>query len=147
MIGLNNLKPAGPSRKRKRVGRGLGSRYGRRAGRGNKGQGSRSGEGRGGSFEGGQNPLVRRLPKHGFTNIFRVEYKEVNLSALSRFEAGSVVDPTSLKAARIIKGKNPMVKILGKGEIDRALTVKAHKFSKKAAEKIASVGGVAEVIE
>lgn len=147
MIGLHNLKPPkGATKKPKRVGRGYSSGWGKQAGRGHKGQGARSGGTKGPAFEGGQMPLIRRLPKRGFTNISRVEYKVLNVEDLKRFEAGSVVDVEAMKKEKLVKGKNPLVKILGEGELDRALTVRAHKFSKTAKEKITAAGGVAEVI-
>jgi len=148
MIGLHNLKPPkGAAKKPKRLGRGFGSGSGKQAGRGHKGQRSRSGGPKGPGFEGGQMPLIRRLPKRGFTNPSRVEYKVVNLSDLNKFAKGSVVDPSVLRQARLVKGKDPLVKILGDGELKRALKVKAHKFSKTAVEKIAAAGGSTEVIE
>jgi large subunit ribosomal protein L15 len=149
MIGLHNLKPPkGAVKKPKRVGRGTASGTGKQAGRGHKGQRSRSGGKSGGwAFEGGQMPLIRRLPKRGFANISRVEYKVVNVSDLNRFNAGSIVDPLALKESSLVKGKSPLIKVLGDGEIDRALTVKAHKFSKTASEKIVAAGGAIEVIK
>lgn len=148
MIGLHNLKaPKGAKKKPKRVGRGEGSGLGKQAGRGHKGQGSRSGGKKGPGFEGGQMPLIRRIPKRGFTNINRVEYKVVNVTDLNRFEAGDVVDLDALKQKKLISGKKPMVKILGKGEIDRKIAIKAHKFSKTAHDKIIAAGGTVEVIK
>ena len=127
---LSNLKPsAGSTRNRKRVGRGQGSGLGKTAGRGHKGSKSRSGGSTKVGYEGGQMPLHRRLPKRGFHNPFRTEYEVVNLSALTAFEAGSVVDPTTLRAARLVRDTNRPVKILAKGSIDRKLTVKAQAFS------------------
>ena len=147
VISLNNLKPAkGANRKVKRVGRGMGSGHGKTATRGYKGQKSRSGTRMRPGFEGGQMPLYRRLPKRGFTNIFRTEYTIVNLESLSAFEAGAQVDPEALKAKGIIKGVGDRIKILGVGDLKRALTVRAHKFSKSAADKIQKAGGAAEVI-
>lgn len=148
MIGLHNLKPPrGAKKKPKRVGRGYASGKGGTSGRGTKGQGARSGGKKGPSYEGGQMPLIRRLPKRGFRNPNRVEYKEVNVGSLNKFEKGSVVDPGSLKEAGFIKGRNAPVKILGNGELDRALVVRAHKFSASAAEKIRAAGGTVEVID
>jgi len=149
MIGLHNLKcPKGATKTPKRRGRGQASGLGRQAGRGHKGQRSRSGGQQGlAGFEGGQMPLIRRLPKRGFTNISRVEYRVINVSDLNRFDIGAVVDVAGLKEKRLVKGKTPLVKVLGDGNIDRALTVKAHKFSKTAREKIVAAGGIAEVIE
>lgn len=147
MIGLHNLKPPkGATKKTKRLGRGYSSGWGKQAGRGHKGQGARSGGTKGPYFEGGQMPLIRRLPKRGFTNVNRVEYKVLNVEDLKKFETGSVVDIEAMKKKKMVKGKNPLVKILGEGELDKALTVKAHKFSKAAKEKITAAGGVAEVI-
>ncbi len=146
-ISLNKLKPAkGANRKNKRVGRGMGSGHGKTSARGYKGQLSRSGTRVRPGFEGGQMPLYRRLPKRGFTNIFRAEYAAVNLERLSAFEAGAQVDPETLKAAGIVKNARDGIKILGGGELKHALTVRAHKFSKTAVEKIQKAGGVAEVI-
>jgi large subunit ribosomal protein L15 len=146
-ISLNNLQPAkGANRKRKRVGRGIGSGHSKTSTRGYKGQLSRSGTRVRPGFEGGQMPLYRRLPKRGFTNIFRKEYAVVNLESLAVFEVGAQVDPEALKAKGLIKNSKDGIKILGGGELKKALTVKAHKFSKSAAEKIQQAGGVAEVI-
>ncbi len=147
MIGLHNLKPPkGAKKKRKRVGRGYASGKGLTAGRGTKGQGARSGGKKGPSYEGGQMPLIRRLPKRGFKNPNRVEYREINVGVLNRFEKDSVIDPGSLKEAGFIKGHAAQVKILGNGELDRALVVRAHKFSASAEEKIRAAGGTVEVI-
>jgi large subunit ribosomal protein L15 len=144
---LSNLKPPkGANRNRKRVGRGPGSGSGKTAGRGSKGAQSRAGYKRKRGFEGGQMPLHRRLPKRGFFNPFRVEYAVVNLDALAaRFAAGTVVTPEVLRAERLVTTKQP-IKVLARGEIAVALTVKAHKFSGKAAEKIAAAGGSAETV-
>ncbi len=144
---LSNLKPPkGATRNRKRVGRGPGSGQGKTAGRGSKGAQSRSGFHKKRGFEGGQMPLHRRLPKRGFFNPFRVEYAVVNLDDLAaRFAAGAVVTPETLRAARLVTTAQP-VKVLARGEIAVALTVKAHKFSGKAAEKIAAAGGSAETL-
>ena len=145
---LKDLKPAaGSTHSRKRVGRGPGSGHGKTAGRGMNGQNSRSGGGKGPGFEGGQTPLARRLPKlPGFTNINRVEYIPVNVSRLEeKFEAGDVVDGESLKAKRIIKHADDLVKVLGDGEITKALTVKVDKVSKSAQAKIEAAGGKVEL--
>ena len=144
---LSNLKPPkGATRNRKRVGRGPGSGLGKTAGRGSKGAQSRSGYKQKRGFEGGQMPLHRRLPKRGFHNPFRVEYAVVNLDDLSaKFAAGAVVTPDVLRAARLVTTKQP-IKVLARGEIAVALTVKAHKFSGKAAEKIAAAGGSVETL-
>lgn len=140
---LHELKPApGATRARKRVGRGSGSGHGTTAGRGTKGQKARSGGQIPPRFEGGQLPLVKRLPhRRGFVNIFRTEYAEVNLDSLNRFPAGTHVDPAALAAARIIKSPYQPVKVLADGELDRPLIVVAHKFSANARSKIAAAGG------
>jgi large subunit ribosomal protein L15 len=145
---LKDLRPAEGSRhSRKRVGRGNGSGYGKTAGRGLNGQKSRAGGGKSNGFEGGQTPLARRLPKlPGFTNINRVEYVPVNVSRLeAKFEAGAVVDGASLKAAGIIKHEDALVKVLGDGEITKALTVKVDKVSASAKAKIEAAGGKVEL--
>ena len=145
--GVHHLAPNfGATHARKRVGRGPGSGHGKTAGRGHKGQKSRSGYSHLRGFEGGQMPLHRRLPKRGFTNIFRREYAPVNLSLLEKFESGQEVTPEALHA-RGFTAKNAMVKILGGGEIKRPLTVRAHKFSASAKEKIEKAGGRCEVVE
>ena len=144
---LKDLQPAEGSRhSRKRVGRGSGSGHGKTAGRGMNGQKSRAGGGKGNGFEGGQTPLARRLPKlPGFTNINRVEYLPVNVARLEeKFEAGAVVDGASLKAAGIIKHEDALVKVLGDGEITKALTVKVDKVSASAKAKIEAAGGQVE---
>lgn len=144
---LSELKPPlGATQAKKRVGRGYGSGSGVTSGRGHKGQKSRSGFRRKRGFEGGQMPLHRRLPKRGFFNPFRVEYEVINLDTLDeRFDAGTEVTPALLRERGLIRAKK-LVKILARGEIETALTVKAHKFSKKATEKIAAVGGRSEVV-
>lgn len=144
---LHELKPAeGTTKPKKRLGRGTATGQGKTAGRGQKGQKSRSGGGVRVGFEGGQMPLYRRLPKIGFTNIFRKEYAIVNLSDLERFDNGTIVNPEVLKEAGLVKAMLAGVKILGNGELTKNLTVQAHKFSKTAAEKIAAAGGKVEVI-
>ncbi|MBI4455734.1 MAG: 50S ribosomal protein L15 [Acidobacteria bacterium] len=146
-LSLNTLAaPAGANRERKRVGRGPGSGLGKTAGRGSKGQKSRSGYRHRAGFEGGQMPLHRRLPKRGFKNIFRRDYAEVNLDLLNRFDAGATVTPEILVERRLISKSKAGVRVLGNGKLDRALTVRAHHFSKNALEKIRQVGGTAEVI-
>jgi len=143
---LDSMKPApGSRRKRKRVGRGPGSGNGKTAGRGEKGQGSRSGGSVAVGFEGGQMPIARRLPKRGFTNISRVAYQVVNLDDLNRFDAGSVIDVEALASSGLARRRMP-VKILGGGKVDRGLTVRVHAYSKAAAEAIASAGGKAEIV-
>ncbi len=145
---LSNLRPPkGAKRAPKRVGRGEGSGLGKTAGRGEKGATSRSGFKRKRGFEGGQMPLHRRLPKRGFFNTFRTDYDIVNLDTLAaRFEAGTVVTPELLHARGLLGGADRLIKVLARGEIDRPLTVRAHKFSGKAAEKIAAAGGTAETL-
>ncbi len=144
---LHTLSPKPGSRKdRKRVGRGPGSGNGKTAGRGHKGQGSRSGTKQKRNFEGGQMPLVRRLPKRGFTNIFRKELVIVNVGQLDRFPNGSEITPDLLLAERIVSKLADGVKVLGDGTLKRKLVVKAHAFSKKAQEVIEAAGGRCEVI-
>ncbi len=144
---LHTLTPKPGSRKdRKRVGRGPGSGNGKTAGRGHKGQLSRSGHTHRRNFEGGQMPLVRRLPKRGFTNIFRKEFAIVNVGQLERFPAGAEVTPDVLLAEGVVSRLRDGVKILGDGALSRKLTVKAHAFSKKAQAAIEAVGGSCEVI-
>lgn len=144
---LHELSPAPGSRhKRKRVGRGPGSGMGKTSTRGHKGQWARSGGGVRLGFEGGQNPLYRRLPKRGFTNINRKEFAIVNLDDLNRFAAGSEVTPETLLESGIVKNPRDGIKILGDGEINVQLTVKANKFSQSAVEKIQAAGGKTEVI-
>jgi large subunit ribosomal protein L15 len=148
-MSLNNLKPAPGSKfARKRVGRGPGSGNGKTAGRGNKGAQSRSGYSYKRGFEGGQMPLHRRVPKRGFNNAdFRTEYAVVNLDQLeARFDAGATVTPDALRAAGLVSDRRTPVKVLARGEVTKALTVQAHKFSGKAAEKIAAAGGTAEAL-
>jgi large subunit ribosomal protein L15 len=148
-MSLNNLKPAAGSKfAKKRVGRGPGSGNGKTAGRGNKGAQSRSGYSYKRGFEGGQMPLHRRVPKRGFNNAdFRTEYEVVNLDQLeARFDAGATVTPDALRSAGLVNGRGVRVKVLARGEVSKALTVQAHKFSGKAAEKIAAAGGKAEAI-
>ena len=144
---LSNLqRPKGSKRPKKRVGRGPGSGTGKTAGRGHKGAKSRSGFSRKRGFEGGQMPLHRRVPKRGFHNPFRVEYAVVNVDLIAKqFEAGSDVTPELLSARGLVRG-GARVKVLGRGEIAKAVTVHAHRFSAKAAEKIAAAGGQAQVL-
>lgn len=147
MVRLHELKPAAGSRKKAvRVGRGIGSGHGKTSGRGHKGQKSRSGGGVRPGFEGGQMPLYRRVPKRGFTNIFKKEIVNINVEALNRFDNGTVVTPELLVEHRIIKNIKDGLKVLGEGNLKKALTVKAHGFSKSAIEKIEAAGGKAEVI-
>jgi large subunit ribosomal protein L15 len=146
---LSNLKPAaGAKKNKKRVGRGPGSGSGKTSSRGHKGAQSRSGYSYKRGFEGGQMPLHRRVPKRGFNNTaFRIEYAVVNLDQLeSVFDAGATVDAETLRAAGLVRGKQSRIKVLGRGEVTKALTVHAHKFSGTAAEKLAAAGGKAEAI-
>lgn len=141
---LHDLKPdPGSKRRRKRVGRGIATGKGKTAGRGMKGQGARSGGGKGPYFEGGQLPLVRRLPfKRGFTNIFAIHYQEVNVDMLdARFEDGAVVNGASLQAVGLVRKADAPIKVLGRGELSKKLDVHANKFTKSAADKIAGAGG------
>jgi len=144
---LHELKPAEGSRQeRKRKGRGIGSGNGKTAGRGTKGQNSRSGGGVRPGFEGGQTALFRRLPKRGFTNINRKEFAIVNLDTLNRFEEGTEVTPELLIEVGIVSNEKSGIKILAKGNIEKKLTVKAHKFSTAAKEAIEAAGGTTEVL-
>ena len=145
---LSNLKPADRSKfSKKRVGRGPGSGTGTQAGRGHKGAQSRSGFKFKRGFEGGQMPLHRRLPKRGFHNQFRTDYAVVNLDTLvERFEAGTVITPELLRERGVVRTGHQPVKVLGRGDIAKKLTVRAHKFSGTAAEKIAAAGGATEVL-
>ena len=136
--------PKRASEKRKRIGRGMGSGMGKTATRGHKGQGSRSGSRLMRGFEGGQMPLHRRLPKRGFTNIFKKEYVVVNLDRIAAL-GESTVTLELLRKARLA-GKNDLVKVLGDGELKASITVQAHKFSKSAQEKISKAGGKAEIV-
>ena len=145
---LSNLRPPkGAKHAKKRVGRGQGSGNGKTAGRGHKGAKSRSGFKHKRGFEGGQMPLHRRVPKRGFHNPFRVEYDVVNLDTLGlRFDAGAIVTPDLLREKGLVPSGAQRIKVLARGEVGKALTVHAHKFSGKAAEKIAAAGGTTEVI-
>jgi large subunit ribosomal protein L15 len=145
---LSNLKPAaGSKHAKKRIGRGHGSGQGTQAGRGHKGAQSRSGYSFKRGFEGGQMPLHRRIPKRGFHNPFRVEYVVVNLDTLvARFEDGTVITPELLVEQGVVSSARRPIKVLARGDIGKKLTVRAHKFSGKAAEKIAAAGGATEVI-
>jgi large subunit ribosomal protein L15 len=145
---LHDLQPAAGSKKTpKRIGRGIGSGTGKTAGKGHKGQNARSGGGVRPGFEGGQNPLYRRLPKRGFTNIHRKEYAIINLEQLNRFEDGTEVNLELLIETGLVKSLKDGVKVLGNGELTKKLSVSAHIFSKSAAEKIQAAGGnVTEVI-
>ena len=145
-MNLSNLRaPRKASEKRKRVGRGMGSGMGKTSTRGHKGQRSRSGSRMMRGFEGGQMPLHRRLPKRGFTNIFKTEYEVVNLDRLAGM-GESEITPELLRKAGIVRSKNTLVKVLGQGELKGAITVRAHRFSKSAREKIEKAGGKVEVL-
>ena len=146
-MNLSDLRPAkGAKHSKKRVGRGQGSGQGVQAGRGHKGAKSRSGFKHKRGFEGGQMPLHRRVPKRGFHNLFREEYDVVNLDTLSeRFDQGTEITPDLLREHGLAS-RNQRIKVLGRGDVTKALTVRAHKFSGKAAEKIAAAGGTTEVL-
>ena len=146
-MNLHSLKPAAGSRKnRTRVGRGPGSGHGKTCGRGDKGQKSRSGYSAKAGFEGGQMPLHRRLPKRGFTNIFRRRFRTLNVDRLNSFQPGTVVSPDVLQQAGLLRKGREQVKILGNGELKVSLTVQAHRFTAAAARKIEVAGGKAEVL-
>jgi large subunit ribosomal protein L15 len=145
---LNELRPArGAVRPRKRVGRGEGSGSGGTAGRGHKGHKSRSGGGQAVGFEGGQMPIQRRIPKGGFTNINRVEYQVINVSDLNRFDAGAEVTPVALKDCRLARKLTIPVKLLGHGEVDRAIKVRVHAVSESARRKVEAAGGTVELVK
>ncbi len=144
---LNELKPSpGSRRAKKRLGRGQGSGTGGTSGKGHKGQNSRSGGGVRPGFEGGQMPLQRRLPKRGFTNIFRTQVAEVNLRDLNRFEEGAVVDTAALVSAGLVKGSFDLVKVLGAGELTKPLTLKVNRISAGALAKVEKAGGKVELV-
>lgn len=144
---LHELSPApGSKKKPTRVGRGLGSGLGKTSGKGHKGQNARAGGGVRPGFEGGQMPIYRRLPKRGFYNKFGKDYTEVNVGQLNCFDSGTEVDPVKLIEAGVIKNVRDGIRILGSGDLEKALTVKANGFSKSAAEKIQAAGGKVEVI-
>ena len=144
-MNLSDLAPAaGAKKKEKRIGHGPGSGHGKTSTKGHKGQAARSGGTKAPGFEGGQQPLLRRVPKVGFTSIFKKEYDIVNLPRLCRFESGASVGPVALAGAGIIKNASRRVKILGDGEIDRPLVISAHHFSGTAIQKIEAAGGRAE---
>ncbi len=147
MLKLSELSPAkGSTKARKRVGRGVGSGHGKTSCRGSNGQNSRSGGGVRPGFEGGQMPIHRRLPKRGFTNIFKKKVALINISDLNRFESGIEVDEILLRKEGLVKGSFDIIKLLSTGEISKPLTLKINKISKAAKLKIESVGGVIEVI-
>lgn len=144
---LHELKPAeGSTKNSKRKGRGTATGQGKTAGRGQDGQNSRSGGGTRPGFEGGQMPLYRRIPKRGFTNIFRKQWSVVNVEDLNKFEDNTVITPEMLMETGLIKKVLDGVKVLGDGKVEKKFTVQAHRFSKSAVEKIESAGGKAEVI-
>ncbi|SDK57733.1 50S ribosomal protein L15 [Sediminibacillus albus] len=143
---LHELKPAEARKKRNRVGRGMSSGNGKTAGRGHKGQKARSGGGVRPGFEGGQMPLFQRLPKRGFTNIHRKEFAIVNLEALNQFDEGTEVTPELLLETGVVSKLKAGIKVLGNGNVEKKLTVKAHKFSASAKEAIEAAGGQTEVI-
>ncbi|MBH0198516.1 MAG: 50S ribosomal protein L15 [Nitrospira sp.] len=144
---LHDLKPApGAKKRRKRIGRGPGSGHGKTATKGHKGLLARSGGGKRPGFEGGQMPLIRRLPKFGFTNPFRTEYTVVNVRSFESWSGGDTVSPQAMVDAGLVKRKALPIKILGTGSLKRALVIQAHKFSKSAEEKIRAAGGRVEVI-
>ena len=146
-VGLEHLHPApGSRRKRKRVGRGPGSGHGKTAGRGEKGQKSRTGFSRMLGFEGGQMPLHRRLPKRGFTNIFKKIHAVVNLADLERFDNGATIDEAALRQAGLVKGRYDGIKVLGTGKLSKKLTVHATKFSETARKQIEAAGGTCQEI-
>ncbi|MGI5840323.1 MAG: 50S ribosomal protein L15 [bacterium] len=144
---LHELAPApGAKKDRKRVGRGTGSGLGNTAGKGHKGQKARSGGGVRPGFEGGQMPIQRRMPKRGFKNIFRREYSIINLAMLNKFPSETVITPELLQETGFLKDLKAGLKVLGNGALEKAVTIRAHKFSQSAIEKIKAVGGKAEVI-
>lgn len=144
---LHELRPAeGSTHYPKRLGRGIGSGLGKTSGKGHKGQKARSGGGKGPAFEGGQTPLHRRLPKRGFTNIFRTHYAEINVERLNAFDNGAEVTPELLKQMGMVKSLRDGLKVLGEGNLEKKLTVRAHCYTKSATAKIEAAGGKAEVI-
>jgi large subunit ribosomal protein L15 len=144
---LHELSPASGARSaRKRLGRGVASGQGKTAGRGTKGQGSRSGGGVRPGYEGGQMPIHRRLPKRGFTNIFKKQVAIINVKDLNRFESGSQIDEVALVKQGLVKGRYDVIKLLGKGEISHPVQIKVNAVSKSAQAKISAAGGTVEVI-
>ncbi|MBI3802886.1 MAG: 50S ribosomal protein L15 [Nitrospirae bacterium] len=144
---ISDLKPqAGAKKKEKRIGRGPGSGHGKTSTKGHKGQAARSGGTKAPGFEGGQQPLIRRVPKRGFRNIFRKEYAIVNLDRLEQFSADTVINPQFLHEAGIVKKLNENIKVLGQGTLTKPLVIAAHKFSQEALKKIEAAGGRAEVL-
>lgn len=144
---ISDLAPSpGAKKKKKKLGRGPGSGHGKTAAKGHKGQAARSGGTKAPWFEGGQQPLTRRVPKRGFTNIFRTEYSIVSLERLERFDAETVVTPQVLRDAGVVKRPQRLIKVLSDGTLTKSLVVSAHKFSRKAVEKIEAAGGRAEIL-
>ena len=144
---ISDLAPQrGAKKKEKRIGRGPGSGHGKTSTKGHKGQASRSGGTKGPGFEGGQQPLIRRVPKRGFTNIHRKEYAIVNLDRLDQFEAETIINPQFLRDAGVVKKSDGNIKILGNGELTKPLVISAHKFSQEAMKKIQAAGGRAELL-
>lgn len=144
---LSSLQPVkGATKKRKRIGRGHGSGHGKTSCRGHKGQKARAGGGKTFGFEGGQMPLQRRLPKRGFTNLFKKQYALVRVQDLCRFEKDSIVDPAALLQSGLVRNLRDGIKVLGGGEIDRPLVVKVHRWSQSAYDKIVAAGGTVEGI-
>ena len=144
---ISDLAPQpGAKKKEKRIGRGPGSGHGKTSTKGHKGQAARSGGTKAPGFEGGQQPLIRRVPKRGFTNIHRKEYAIVNLDRLNQFDADAVINPQFLQEAGVIKKSDGNIKVLGNGEITKPLVVSAHKFSQEAMKKIQAAGGRAELL-
>lgn len=144
---LHDLHPfPGSTKKKKRLGRGPGSGFGKTSGKGHKGLLARAGNANMAGFEGGQMPLARRLPKRGFTNIFRIEYTIVNIQTLAALESTTEFNPAIFRELGLLKGRNARVKILGEGDVGRPLVIEAHKFSESAKQKIESAGGQAKVI-
>lgn len=144
---ISDLAPQpGAKKKEKRIGRGPGSGHGKTSTKGHKGQAARSGGTKAPGFEGGQQPLIRRVPKRGFTNIYRKEYAIVNLERLNQFGADAVINPQFLQEAGVIKRSDENIKILGNGEITKPLVISAHKFSQEAMKKIQAAGGRAELL-
>jgi len=146
-VKISDLAPQrGAKKKEKRIGRGPGSGHGKTSTKGHKGQAARSGGTKAPGFEGGQQPLIRRVPKRGFTNIYRKEYAIVNLDRLNQFEADAVINPQFLQEAGVIKKSDGNIKVLGNGELTKPLVISAHKFSQEAMKKIQAAGGRAELL-
>jgi len=147
-VKLNELQPAsGAKKKEKRIGRGPGSGHGKTSTKGHKGHLARAGGGKAPGFEGGQMPLIRRVPKRGFHNVFRTEYAVLNLKKLTSFQGPGPVTPQKLKEIGLIKSSDTKIKILGDGELTKPLVIQAHRFSQSAVDKIQKAGGKAEVLK